>query len=60
MINRLVHQVVAFGLATVFTVGVFGSINLLATHPADAQIMAAHVDAKHAASVTSAAEDSQS
>ena len=40
-LQRLVHQLVSFGLAAVFTFGILGSIDLLATYPAEPALMAA-------------------
>jgi hypothetical protein len=41
MFNRLVHQATAFSLSALFTVAILGSINLLASPPAEHRLMAA-------------------
>lgn len=41
MFNRLAHQATAFGLATLFTLAILSSIDLLATEPAAHELMAA-------------------
>ena len=51
LIKRIVHQATAFGLAAVFTFGILGSINMLATQPVDAELMAARAAASQVADV---------
>lgn len=40
MFKRIVHQATAFGLASLFTLGILSSINLLASEPAAHGLMA--------------------
>lgn len=49
MINRLVHQAAALGLAAVFTFSILGSIDMLATQPAAQGVMAAETAASQVA-----------
>ena len=49
MIQRIAHQVTAFGLAAVFTISILSSINMLAVQPSEQGLMAAEQAASQVA-----------
>lgn len=53
--RQVVHQVTAFSLAAVLTLGLLGSINALAEQPA-AEVMAAHATVQMAAAPSAQAQ----